>query len=219
MDTLFHKLIMTGKIVIYMDDILIFTRTMEEHQDIVRQVLQILADNKLLLYPKKCKFYQMKVKYLGVILLQDSIEANSTKIKEVANWPEPRNRREVWQFLGFCNFYWRFIPGFAKVAKPLMELIGNKKWKWKDEEKDAFNKLKNKMMNPLILAIPDSKRKMWLETNALGYAIAGVLSQQQEDDSWKPIAYLFRAIVRDYSEATQDMLDISGGDILSKSNI
>jgi len=99
----------------------------EEHQDIVKWVLQILADNKLSLYPKKCKFYQIKVEYLGVILLQDSIEADPTKIKEVADWPEPYNRREVWQFLGFCNFYWRFIPGFAKVAKPLIELTEKKK--------------------------------------------------------------------------------------------
>jgi len=75
---------MTGKIVIYMDNILIFTQTIEEHWDIVRWVLQILANNKLSLYPKKCKFYQTKIEYLGVILSQDSIEVNPTKIKRVA---------------------------------------------------------------------------------------------------------------------------------------
>ena len=146
------------------------------------------------LHPKKCKFHQTKVDYLGVILSQNSVEADPTKIKGVANWPEPRDRREVRQFLGFCNFYRRFIPGFAKVAKPLTELTGKKEWKWRDEEKDAFNKLKSKMINPPILAIPDSKKKMRLETDASGYAIGGVLSQQQEDDSWKPIAYLSRAM-------------------------
>jgi len=78
-----------------MDDILIFTQTMEEHRDIVRRVLQILADNKLSLHPKKCKFHQMKVDYLGVILSQNSIEADPTKIKGVADWLEPRDRREV----------------------------------------------------------------------------------------------------------------------------
>jgi len=84
MDTLFRKLIMAEKIVIYMDNILIFTQTMEEHQDIVRWVLQISANNKLSLYPKKCKFHQTKIEYLGVILLQDSIETNPTKTKGVA---------------------------------------------------------------------------------------------------------------------------------------
>jgi len=75
---------MSGKIIIYMDDILIFSQTMNEHKSIVKQVLQILADNKLSLYPKKCKFHQTKIEYLRVILLQDSIETDPTKMKEVA---------------------------------------------------------------------------------------------------------------------------------------
>jgi len=94
-DTLFHELIMAGKIVIYMDDILIFTQMMDKHRSIVKQVLQILADNKLSLHPKKCKFHQMKIEYLGVILSQDSIETDPTKTKEVAQWPEPRDKRKV----------------------------------------------------------------------------------------------------------------------------
>ena len=76
MDTLFRELIMSGKIVIYIDDILIFSQTMDEHRSIVKQVLQILANNKLSLYPKKCKFHQTKIEYLGVILSQDSIETD-----------------------------------------------------------------------------------------------------------------------------------------------
>ena len=154
MDTLFRKLIMTGKIVIYMDDILIFTQTMEEHRDIVKQVLQILANNKLLLHPKKCKFHQTKIDYLGVILSQDNVEADPTKIKAVTQWLEPWDKREVWQFLGFCNFYHRFIPGFARVAKPLTELMGKREWKWQEEGKNAFNKLKSKMTNPPMLITP-----------------------------------------------------------------
>jgi len=95
MDTLFHELIMSGKIVIYMNNILIFTQTIEEYRSIVWQVLQILANNKLLLHPKKYKFHQTKIEYLGVVLLQDSIEANPTKIKGVAQWPESRDKREI----------------------------------------------------------------------------------------------------------------------------
>jgi len=88
-DMLFHELIMIRKIVIYMDDILIFTQMMDKHRNIVKQVLQILADNKLSLYPKKCKFHQTKINYLRVIISQDSIGADSTKTKGVADWPEP----------------------------------------------------------------------------------------------------------------------------------
>ena len=84
MDTLFHELIMSGKIVIYMDDILIFSQTMDKHRSIVKQVLQILANNKLSLHLKKCKFHQMRIEYLRVILSQDSVKTNPTKIKGVA---------------------------------------------------------------------------------------------------------------------------------------
>jgi len=126
--------------------------------------------------------------------LQDSVETDPTKTKGVAGWLEPQNKREVWQFLGFCNFYCQFIPEFAKVAKPLTKLTRKKEWKWKDEEKNAFDKLKSKMVNPPILAIPSSKQKLQLETNALRYAIGRVLSQQQENSSWRPIAYLSRVM-------------------------
>ena len=176
MNTLFCELIMSGKIIIYMDDILISIQTMEEYRSIVWQVLQILANNKLLLHPKKCKFHQTKIEYLRVVLSQDNVKADSTKIKGVAQWPEPWDKREVWQYLGFYNFYHRFILGFAQIAKPLTELTGKKKWKWQEKEKNAFNKLKNKMTNPPMLAIPHPKQKMWLDTDASGYTTGGVLS-------------------------------------------
>ena len=214
MDTLFRELIMSGKIIIYMDDILIFTQTMDEHKSIVKQVLQILADNKLSLHLKKCKFYQTKIEYLGVILSQDSIETNPTKTKGVAQWLEPWDKREVWQFLGFCNFYRRFIPGFTQVAKPLTELTEKKVWKWQEEEKSTFNKLKNKITNPPTLAIPYSKQRMRLETDASGYTIEGVLSQQQEDSSWKPIAYLSKAMnetEKNYEIYDRELLAIMEG--------
>ena len=214
MDTLFRELIMSGKIVIYMDDILIFSQTMDEHKSIVKQVLQILADNKLSLHLKKCKFHQTKIEYLGVILSQNSVETDPTKTKGVAQWPEPRDKREVRQFLGFCNFYCRFIPGFAQVARPLTELTGKKAWKWQEEERSTFNKLKNKMTNPPTLAIPHSKRKMRLETDASRYAIGGVLSQQQEDSSWRPAVYLSQAMnetERNYEIYDRELLVIMEG--------
>ena len=197
-----------------MDDILIFTQIIEEHRSIVWQVLQILANNKLSLHPKKCKFHQTKIEYLGVVLSQDSMETDPTKTKGVAQWPEPQDKREVWQFLGFCNFYRRFIPGFAWLAKPLTELMGKKEWKWQEEEKNAFNKLKNKITNPLTLAISYPKWKMRLETNTLGYAIGGVLSQLQEDISWRPVAYLSKAMnetKRNYEIYDQELLAIMKG--------
>jgi len=104
-DTLFQDLISQEKIVIYMDDILIFSKTMEEHVDIIKKVLKILNNNKLLVQTKKCQFHQIKVEYLGVIISKDSVEVDPIKVKGVIDWPEPKDKREIHQFLGFCNFY------------------------------------------------------------------------------------------------------------------
>jgi len=129
MDTLFRDLISQEKIVIYMDNILIFFKTMKEHVDIVKKVLKILNNNKLLVQTKKYWFHQTKVEYLGVIISKDSVEVDPIKVKEVVDWPEPKDKQEIYQFLGFCNFYRRFIRGFAQLAKPLTELTGKKTWK------------------------------------------------------------------------------------------
>jgi len=107
-----------------MDDILIFSKTLEEHSGIVKEVLKILNDNKLSIQTKKCCFHQTKIDYLGIIISKNSVEVNPIKIKEVAKWPEPKEKQEVQQFLGFCNFYRHFIRGFTKVTKPLTELTG-----------------------------------------------------------------------------------------------
>jgi len=96
----------------------------------------------------------------------------------------------------------------------LTELTGKKAWKWQEEEKSTFNKLKNKITNPPILAIPHSKQRMRLETDASGYTIGGVLSQQQEDSSWKPVAYLSKAMnetERNYEIYDRELLAIMEG--------
>jgi len=92
MDTLFQDLIGQEKIVIYMDDILIFFKTIEEYVSIIKKVLKILNDNKLLVQTKKCWFYQTKVEYLRVIILKDSIEVDPIKVKGVIDWPEPKDK-------------------------------------------------------------------------------------------------------------------------------
>ena len=105
MDSLFRNLINQGKIVVYMDDVLIFSKTLEEHVGIVKEVLEILNNNKLSIQTKKCRFHQTKIEYLGTIISKDKIEIDPVKIKGISDWPKPRDKCEVRQFLGFCNFY------------------------------------------------------------------------------------------------------------------
>jgi len=144
---------------------------------------RILNNNKLLFQTKKCWFHQTKIDYLSIIIFKDSIRVDPEKIKEVTDWPEPRDKHEIWQFLGFCNFYRQFIKGFAKVAKPLTELTDKKEWKWTQKERRAFEKLKRLMITTPILAIPNPEYKLWVKVDTSGHAIEGVLSQLQPDKS------------------------------------
>src|SRR6201986_736164 len=123
MDYLFRELITLGKLVIYLDDILIFTKTLEEHRKIIRQVLQILRENHLYLKPEKCDFEENSVDYLGMIIGQDTIMMDPKKIKAVEAWPTPNTKRDLQSFIGFSNFYQRFIQDFSKITRPLHDLM------------------------------------------------------------------------------------------------
>lgn len=105
MNEIFWDLISEGKVVIYIDDILIFTQTMEEHRKVVEMVLEQLQRHQLYLKPSKCKFYQMKIHFLGLIISYNYIEMDPMKVAGVAAWPEPTKKKEVQSFLGFINFY------------------------------------------------------------------------------------------------------------------
>ena len=115
---------MMGKVCVYLDDILIFTETKEEHAQIVAHMLEILWQNKLYLKLSKYDFEQTECEYLGHILAHNSIKMDPIKVQAITDWPTPKNKKEVQQFLGFLNFYQRFIKDFGTVAKPMTSLTG-----------------------------------------------------------------------------------------------
>jgi len=121
MNTVFRNFI--GKfVVIYLDDIIIFSKDDEEHEKYIRMVLQRLEDNHLFLSREKCRFFQPEVKYLGHVLSGDGIRVNATKVKAVNDWPTPKTSKEVQQFLGLSNFFRKFIQGYSSVAAPLIAI-------------------------------------------------------------------------------------------------
>ena len=154
MNTLFHDLIQQGKVVIYLDDILISTKDITEHHMIVKEVLKILRQNKLYLKPAKCEMEKDEIKYLGMIIRHGKVQMDPIKVDTVRNWKEPRTKKELQMFLGYANFYRRFIKGFSGVVKPLTKLTGNKPWKWGEEQTKAFNELKARVCSEPVIAIP-----------------------------------------------------------------
>ena len=192
MNTLFHDLIQQGKVVIYLDDILIFTKDIMEHCIIVKEVLKILQENKLYLKLAKCEMEKDEIKYLGMIIGQGKVRMDPLKVDMVRNWKKPRTKKELQMFLGYANFYQHFIKGFSGEVKPLTKLTGHKPWKWEEEQTKAFDELKARVCSQPVIVIPIDNAPYRVEANASDYAAGAVLSQKQEG-KWHPIAYMSKA--------------------------
>ena len=128
MNDIFKDLIVLGKVTIYLDDILIFTKDIEEHRTLVREVLKRLREHDLFCKPEKCEFEQLKVEYLGVLVSENCVEMDPVKVKGIADWPVPQNASDVRKFRGFANFYRQFIKDFSAICKPLDRLMGKAPW-------------------------------------------------------------------------------------------
>ena len=125
MDDILEDLIIEGVVVVYLDNILSFTKTLEEHREVVRRVLDLLQFHHLSSKPEKCEFEKTSIEYLGVVISQDSTMMDPAKVAGVLEWPTPTTKKEVQLFLGFVNFYRRFTEGFSHITRPLFNLTKN----------------------------------------------------------------------------------------------
>jgi len=116
MNDIFQNLIVEGIVVVYLDNILIFTKIEEEHVQVVRQVLQVLKENKLFLRPEKCEFYKQQIEYLGLVISENEVSMDLVKVAGVREWSTLENKMDVQAFLGFMNFHQRFIQDFSVKA-------------------------------------------------------------------------------------------------------
>jgi hypothetical protein len=193
---IFQDLITEGIISIYLDDILIFTNSLEEHCRITCLVLDRMREHKLYLRLEKCKFEKTKIEYLGVIISHNKVEMDPVKIAGVADWPMPSNKKEVQSFVGFVNFYQHFIPGFSHHARALFDLtMKDIMFIWGLPQEDSFMKLKELVTLAPVLVLPNDDLLFRLEANGSGITTSVVLSQQQVDDNaWHPVAFLSKAL-------------------------
>ena len=168
--------------IIYLDDIIIFSKTPKDHIAQLRAVFQKLDEAGLCLKPSKCEFFQERLEYLGHIVSSQGIETNLKKIMAIVNWPQPKNVTQVRSFLGFCNYYRKFLKGYAQIAKPLYQLIAGNNAKrkteeieWTDHCEEAFLKLKEICSDTLILAYADYTKSFKVHTDASEQGLGAVL--------------------------------------------
>jgi len=195
MNNLFRDLINQGDTVIFINDILVAMDMEEGHNELVEEILKRLEENDLFVKPKKCKWKVREVEFLEVVISPKGVEMQKEKVEGVLNWLAPRNIKEVQKFLGLANYYRRFIKDFARIAVPSHVLVRKEqKWKWKKEQKKAFEKLKTVFTTEPVLAILDIDREMRVEADASDYATGGVLLTKYEDGKWRLVAFISKLL-------------------------
>ena len=182
-------------VIVYLDDILIYSRTRELHMHHVKLVLERLAQHKWYCKLKKCEFAQTSVEYLGHIISKGKISIDPRKMETVREWKTPfKNLTEVQSFLGLIGYYRKFIKHFSHKAKPLYEFSHkDTPFVWTSKHTEAVQQLKNAILSPECLAIFDPTRTTILNTDACEYALGAVLTQKY-DDGERPIAFISKIL-------------------------
>ena len=178
---------------IYLDDVIIFSSTFNDHLRRLASVFDRLRAAGLKLKASKCHFIQEQVTYLGHIISSEGIKPDNAKLTAVTAYPTPQNTKEVKQFMGISNYYRRFIPAYARIAELLHRILrkSSKTFQWTEQCKASFNTFKSKLTTPPILAFPRFTDPFIVSTDASDRAIGGVLSQIQ-DGHERVIAYWSR---------------------------
>jgi len=171
-------------VVVYFDDILIYSKNLDEYVEHLKLVLGVLRTEKLFNL-KKCTFSTDKLVFLGFVVSAKGIGVDEEKVKAIREWPKPTNVGQVRSFYGLASFYRRFVKDFSSLATPLTEVIKkNVGFKWGKEQEKAFNLIKEKLTNAPLLALPDFAKTFEIECDASGIGIVAVLMQEG-----RPIAF------------------------------
>lgn len=181
---------------VYLDDILIFSKNLEEHRVHVRAVLQRLLENKLFVKAEKCEFHSPLVSFLGYILAGGQVKTDPAKVKAVVEWPVPTSRKLLQRFLGFANFYRRFIRNYSQKAAPLIRLTSSKlPFIWSQEADAAFSKLKELFTSAPVLIHPDLSKQFIVEVDASDLGVGTMLSQcSGPAEKLQPCAFFLRRL-------------------------
>ncbi|KAI2654711.1 Transposon Tf2-6 polyprotein [Labeo rohita] len=201
-------------VIVYIDDILIFSNSLHEHVNHVRAVLQRLISHHLYAKEEKCEFHQDKISFLGYHISSEGVAMDEKKVNAVLNWPRPTTLKELQRFLGFANFYRRFIRHFSAVAAPLSAMVkkGTSRLTWTQPAFQAFDDLRHRFTTAPILHHPDPERPFIVEVDASSTGVGAVLSQRQgEPGKTFPCAYYSHKLTpaeRNYDVGNRELLAI-----------
>ena len=174
----------------YLDDILIYSRTREEHIEHLRLVLDASRNAGLFAKSSKCEFFVPETKFLGLLVGRDVVHMDPDKVATIMNWQTPQKLSDVQAFIGFGNFYRRFVRDFSKITRPLVDLTKKDvPFHWTPDCENAFQKLKTTFTEAPVLAHFNWAKEIILETDASDYVSAGVLSQHGDDGRLRPVAF------------------------------
>ncbi|GBG88920.1 hypothetical protein CBR_g48532 [Chara braunii] len=177
-------------VVVYLDDILVFSKTLEEHQGHLRQVLEKLREANFKINAKKCEWAKTQVLYLGHVLDGDDIKLEDSKIAAIRDWPTPRTLTELRSFLGLANYYRKFVRNFSTIAAPLRRLLRKETiWKWDKDCTSAMKKLKQALIEYPVLKVADPSLPFVVTTDASRYGIGAVL-KQDDGHGYRPVEFM-----------------------------
>ncbi|XP_031505831.1 uncharacterized protein LOC116268232 [Nymphaea colorata] len=178
-------------VLVFFDDILVYSKDIDQHAKHLRRVLQILRENTLYAKRSKCNFGQDSIGYLGHIVSKEGVRADPEKLHAMTRWPVPKDTRGLRGFLGLTGYYRRFIQGYGTIASPLTKMLKKGMFVWTDQSRRAFDQLKAAMLAAPVLTLPDFTQKFLVETDASDTGVGAVLSQ-----SGHPIAFMSKALTQ-----------------------
>jgi RNase H-like domain found in reverse transcriptase/Reverse transcriptase (RNA-dependent DNA polymerase) len=212
MDEIFKKEIEDNLIIVYMDDILAFSKTIDGLKRIERIILEKAKENDLYFKAKKCEFMKLKIEYLGLVVEEGKLAMDPMKLKGILEWLTLKTVKEVRSFQGFGNFYCRFIKGFSDLAHPLNNLLKkDKKFIWSEECQEAFDLLKKRFTEEPVIMMPDHSKPFQIQVDSSLFATGGILSQTDANGDRHPCAYLSKSLTkeqRNYDTGDRELLVI-----------
>ncbi|GJZ60406.1 putative reverse transcriptase domain-containing protein [Tanacetum coccineum] len=189
-------------VIVFIDDILIYSKNKQEHEEHLKIILELLKKEELYAKFSKCEFWISKVQFLGHVIDSEGIHVDPAKIESIKDWASPKSPTEIRQFLGLAGYYRRFIEGFSKIAKPMTKLTQKKvKFEWGDKQEAAFQLLKQKLCSAPILALPEGSEDFIAYCDASKKGLGAVLMQRE-----KVISYASRQLkIHEKNYTTHDL--------------